>query len=141
MNYYDSPNARQRPRPQRPRPPFDQTPPGSGRPPFFQQPGFPQMPPFEQPSDFPSTGSPSGPPTGAPPSFEPQASPSLFNIDPGAIRPCTYQYVYLWLKDGRSFWAWLTFVGRRSVAGWRWDRFRWTYFGTDLDNISSFVCF
>ncbi|NLJ88489.1 MAG: hypothetical protein GX327_06900 [Epulopiscium sp.] len=134
MNYYDNSNKRQRPRP-RPRPPYYDEADYPQRPPFFGQPQVPGMPPYTQPS------SPSGPPTGAPPSFIPQQSPSLYMIDPGAIRSCTFQFVYIWLNDGSSFWAWLTFVGRRSVAGWRWFRNRWIYFGTDLDNISSFICY
>jgi hypothetical protein len=32
------------------------------------------------------------------------------------------------------------FVGRNSVAGWRWNGFRWVYFGVDLRRIDSFVC-
>lgn len=146
MSYYDDLNNRQRPRP-RPRPPFfeqpdyPQEPPYYSQPPFYGQPGTPGRPPYEQPSGFPPSGFQGGPPTGAPPSFQPQQSPSLFMIDPGAIRSCINQYVYIWLEDGRSFWAWLTFVGRRSIAGWQWVRNRWVYFGTDINNISSFVCY
>jgi len=139
MDYYDDTKKRQRPGP-RPRP----------RPPYYNnnEPGYPQMPPFFSPSQVPgrppytqAPSSSSGPPSNPPPAFLPQQSPSLYMIDPGAIRPCTFQFVYLWLEDGRSFWAWLTFVGRRSVAGWRWFGNRWIYFGTDIDNISSFVCY
>jgi len=103
---------------------------------FFSPPQVPGRPPYTQ-----ASSSSSGPPSNPPPAFLPQQSPSLYMIDPGAIRPCTFQFVYLWLEDGRSFWAWLTFVGRRSVAGWRWFGNRWIYFGTDIDNISSFVCY
>ncbi|MCK6256641.1 hypothetical protein LCY76_08545 [Fictibacillus sp. KIGAM418] len=86
-------------------------------------------------------------PPGPPPTAVPQASPALlsgqpgtFAIDPGAIRPCLYRYVYIWLNNGQSFWAWLTFAGFRSVAGFRWNGFRWNYFGIDSNRIAYFVC-
>ena len=59
-------------------------------------------------------------------------------IDAGAIKPCKYMYVYIWLENGTSFWAWLTYVGKRSVAGYKWNGNRWVYFGTDLRCIQSF---
>ncbi len=99
-------------------------------PPFGQQPGLPPV--------FP--GASSGPPSGPPPSFIPQQTPSVFAVDPGAIRPCLFRFVYIWLNTGEQFWAWLLFVGPRSAAGWRWTGFRWIYFGVDLRNIRSFVC-
>ncbi|MBB6216246.1 hypothetical protein HNQ80_002345 [Anaerosolibacter carboniphilus] len=103
-------------------------------------------PPFGQPPATPPFGAGPGtqaPPVGRPPSFVPQQQqgPSILAVDPGAIRPCTFQFVYLWLRDGRSFWAYLTFVGPRSVAGFRWARSRWVYFGTDLRNIDNFICY
>ncbi len=128
---------------QQPRPPFG-PPPG---PPFGPPFGQPTAPPFGPPSAPPFGGGPGSqrPPIGRPPSFIPQQyqqqGPSIFAVDPGAIRPCTFQFVYLWLRDGRSFWAYLTFVGPRSVAGYRWSRFRWVYFGTDLRNIDNFTCY
>ena len=97
---------------------------------------------FQQPFG-PPQGSQSGPPLGPPPAYEPQASQviGVQAVDPGAIRRCLYRYTYIRLTNGRRFWAWLVFAGRRSVAGWRWNGFRWVYFGTDLRNISSFECF
>lgn len=115
-------------------PPFGQP----GTPPF----GQPGGPPFGQPGGGPASGPPSGPP----PSFVPsqaaaQQTTGTFAIDPGAIRRCIFRYVYLWLNNGQQFWAWLVFVGPRSVSGWRWIGFRWVFFGIDLDRIESFVCF
>lgn len=118
----------------------------SGTPPFGPPTGGP---PFGQPGG-PPTGAPpfgpsgqQGPPSGAPPSFVPQRVSGItpLAVDPGAIRPCLFRFVYIWLENGRQFWAWLVFVGPRSVAGWRWTGFSWVYFGTDLENISSFVCY
>lgn len=86
------------------------------------------------------------PPSTPPPSFVPsqeaaQPAVGILAIDPSGIRPCIYRYVYLWLDNGQQFWAWLTFVGRRSVAGWRWTGFNWVYFGVDTNRITSFVCY
>ena len=111
-----------------------------------QGPGFPpgQGPGF--PGQGPGSGGGMGPPSGRPPSFIPsqaaaQQSVGIFAIDPGAIRRCRFRFIYIWLDNGRQFWAWLTFVGRNSVAGWRWTGFNWVYFGIDIDRISSFVCY
>lgn len=84
-----------------------------------------------------------GPPTYPPPSVSPKKmtpDTSMKAVDPGALRPCTYRYVYIWLRNGRSFWAWLNYVGRRSASGWRWNGSFWVYFGIDLRRIDSFVC-
>ena len=67
--------------------------------------------------------------------------PSLKAVDPGAIRPCTFRFVYIWPKRGQGFWAYLTFVGNRSASGFRWTRGQWRYFGIDLRRIDSFQCF
>jgi len=84
-----------------------------------------------------------GAPTSPPPSFTPQESQaSAFAVDPGGIRRCLYRYTYVWLNNGNSFWYFPTFVGRNSVAGWRWRRrWGWVYFGIDLRQIRSFQCF
>lgn len=131
-------------------PPFGGPPGGGFGPPF----GFPLIPPFGQPGGSPftppgqvpggTTGT--GPPSGPPPSFVPsqaqaQQTVGVYAVDPGAIRPCRFRYVYLWLDNGQQFWAWLVFVGRRSASGWRWIGFRWIYFGVDLDRITAFVCY
>ncbi|MFD3157722.1 hypothetical protein ACFIJ5_12780 [Haloimpatiens sp. FM7330] len=87
-----------------------------------------------------------GPPKTPPPKFVPDkddkklGGPSLKAVDPGAIRPCLYRYVYIWQTNGRSYWAYITYVGKKSIAGWRWARFRWVYFGLDLNKIDSFYC-
>lgn len=131
-------------------PPFGQgfQPPfGQGGQPFGQPPfGQPGGPPFGQPPGVGVSGT--GPPSGPPPSFVPSQATAqhtqgvgAFAINPGAIRPCTFRFVYLWLDNGQQFWAWLVFVGRNSVAGWRWIGFRWVYFGIDLDRIVAFVCY
>lgn len=108
---------------------------------------LPPQCPFRQMA--PSLRSPQGSqqPPSAPPSFTPQqpkaqqfgATP--FAVDPGAIQPCLYRFVYIWPTRGSGFWAWLVFVGPRSVSGFRWNGRSWRYFGMDLRQISSFQCF
>ncbi|MDI2586350.1 transporter [Psychrobacillus sp. NEAU-3TGS] len=129
-------------------------------PPIDQFPGrFPGQFPSQFPGQFPGQQGPSfppsfppgqqqnpegNPPTNPPPSFTPQRqqqSVSAFAVDPGAIRGCLFRNTYIWLINGNSFWFYPTFVGRRSVAGFRWTGRMWTYYGTDLNRISSFQCF
>lgn len=127
-----------------------------GMPPFFpgqgQGPGF-QPPPFGPggPPPF-GPGGPGGPqgsfPPGPPPSMIPQFTHAqgfggigVQAVDPGAIRRCLYRFVFIRLNNGRQFWAWLTFVGRTSVAGYRWNGRRWVYFGIDIRRIDEFMCF
>lgn len=86
-------------------------------------------------------GKQTGAPTTPPPSVIPQESVGAFAVDPGAIRRCLFRFTYVWLNNGRSFWLYPTFVGRNSVAGFRWRRNRWEYYGTDLRRIRSFRCF
>lgn len=99
------------------------------------------------PGGFPPGGGPGGgqqgAPTSPPPAFTPQMSDvSAFAVDPGGIRRCLYRMTFIWLDNGRSFWFYPTFVGRTSVAGWRWRRRQgWVYFGIDLNRIRSFQCF
>ncbi|WP_258729467.1 transporter [Bacillus atrophaeus] len=81
------------------------------------------------------------PPSGPPPSYVPQQQ-STYAIDPGGIRGCLYRFTYIRLENGRRFWFYPVFVGRRSIAGYRWRprQYRWQYFGIDLDEVSSFSC-
>jgi hypothetical protein len=110
------------------RPPF-------GGPPFIFGPG----PSFRPPLGPGGQDDESMPP-GRPPSYIPERSPELRAVDPGAIRRCRGRFTYIWLENGQEFWAYITYVGRRSVSGYRWLGYRWVYFGTDLKNIESFIC-
>lgn len=127
-------------------------------PPFFNNPltdllfgpSNQQGPPSGPPGGGP--GGPGGPP-GPPPSMTPSKSggsfqsqgsfggPQVKAVSPGSIRPCRYQFVYIWLRNGRSFWAWLTYVDRRTASGFRWNGRRWVYFGVDLRRIDYFECY
>ncbi|MEW9123895.1 MAG: hypothetical protein AB2421_14385 [Thermotaleaceae bacterium] len=134
MDYYDQNIASM----QQPRFPFWPPVAPPGRPPFrppITPPVGPGVPPFAPP-----TG-PTTPPSGPPPSFVPQQPPSLFFVDPGAIRPCLFRFVYIWPTAGPGFWAYLIFLGPNSVSGFRWIGRNWVYFGMDLRNISTFICY
>lgn len=97
----------------------------------FFTPGFP-IPP----SQGPQFNQPPGPP----PAFIPQQPIGIFAVDPGAIRNCLFRFTYIWPHRDRGFWMFPTFVGPRSVAGFRWTGFNWVYFGMDLRDIQSFTC-
>lgn len=103
--------------------------------------------PFRQRPPFPSVPQgPQGRPPSTPPGFIPnQTQAHHFGVAPlvdaGAIRFCRFRLSYIWPRRDRGFWAWITFVGPRSIAGFRWERNRWIYFGMDLRNIDSFQCF
>ncbi|NLP00165.1 MAG: transporter [Clostridiaceae bacterium] len=82
-----------------------------------------------------------GPPSGPPPAFIPQMPIGTFAVDPGAISNCLFRFTYIWPFQLRPFWFFPTFVGPRSVAGYRWNGFSWNYFGIDLREIRFFQCF
>ena len=109
------------------------------------RPGPPPGPPFDdRPGREPGFGA--RPQQGPPDSPPPRITPSLDGIgvravDPGAIRGCLYRFTYVMLNNNERFWMWPVFVGRRSVAGYRWTGRRWVYFGIDLRRIASFRCF
>jgi hypothetical protein len=77
-------------------------------------------------------------PSGSPPDVIPRLAPRVRAIDAGAIRGAMFKMIYVWLEDGQSFWFFPTYVGRESVAGFRWGRFGWTYAGFDLRLVKGF---
>ena len=104
------------------------------------------------PTNWQSPQSPS--PMGPPPSYIPSkkdagvqnfgqgsGNPNAKNVSSGSIRFCLYRFTYIWQTNGRSYWAYLTRVDKKSVSGWRWAGFRWVYFGVDLKRIDSFICY
>ncbi|MGL4337961.1 MAG: hypothetical protein ACRCST_13790 [Turicibacter sp.] len=84
-------------------------------------------------------------PTSPPPSFTPQKEPSsgpgLKAIDPGGIKGCQYRFVYIWPMYGPGYWMFLTYVGKKSIAGYRWNGRHYVYGGVDLNAIESFQCY
>ncbi|MDP4178512.1 MAG: transporter [Bacillota bacterium] len=90
----------------------------------------------------PQGGPPAPPPKNVP--HEPQGKQfgaETYAVDAGSIRRCMFTYVYIWPRRGPGFWAWITYVGRRSISGYRWSGNRWRYFGMDLREIRSFQCY
>ena len=128
------PNSIQVPPPP-PRPPFSG--PGTGN----NQGTPPPRPPFSGPGMGNNQGTPPSPP----PSFTPkknQGQVSTFAIDSGSIRGCLYRWVYIWpSRSNRGFWLYLTYVGRRSIAGFRTSRRGFSYYGMDVNQIDSFQCY
>ena len=76
----------------------------------------------------------------APPAYTPQRAPGLRAVDPGAISRCLYSNTYVWLNNRQEFWFFPTFIGRRSIAGFRWMHRHWVYMGFSLNMIDSFFC-
>ncbi|WP_328018928.1 hypothetical protein [Heyndrickxia sporothermodurans] len=108
-------------------------PPGQG-----QGQGFPPGPPPGQGQGFPP-----GPPPGAgqgTQSGSHSSSPSVYAVDPGAFKGCLHRYTRVRLRNGQRFWFYPTFIGRTSVAGYRWINNRWRYEGMDTNRIVSFNC-
>lgn len=109
----------------------------------MQQPpsGFPgSPPPFATPGQ--GQGPEAGPPTSPPPSYVPAQTKQAqaFAVDPGSIRRCLFRFTYVWMRGFQEFWFYPIFLGRNSVSGYRWNGFRWVYFGTSLRQIQSFTC-
>lgn len=112
-----------------------------------QRPQLPSLPSWQGSgqSSRPPVGQQGGntPPQNAPPNWTPEyPTVQTFAIDPGAISGCMYRFTYVWLSRRQGFWFYPVFVGRTSVAGYRWNnrRRRWEYTGIDLTNINSFTC-
>lgn len=120
--------------------------------------GFPGQGPYPPTQQFPNQGGPfpggpgqfpgqnqggaaGQPPLTPPPPFTPE-EPQIQTkaVDPGAIHRCLFRFTYIWTARD-AFWFYPTFIGRTSIAGYRWSRFRWVYFGIDLNRIQSFQCF
>lgn len=95
---------------------------------------------FNQPPGFGAPNFP--PPPGRPPQrpARPFGGPQTFAISPGSIRRCRNRLTFIWLRGGRSFWAYITRIDRNSVSGFRWNGRRWVFFGVDLRRIDEFVC-
>ncbi|WP_157729365.1 transporter [Tumebacillus algifaecis] len=85
-------------------------------------------------------------PTTPPPSYIPKkpyhapGTPQPLAVSPTSLRPCLRRYVYIWLHNGASFWFYPIYLDRRTVAGFRWNGFSWSYMGIDLRQIATFQC-
>ena len=122
--------------------------PGSGfNPPGFYPPGF-NPPGINPPGINPPGINPPGNqgnsmnrPNSPPPSRIPER-PLItpLAVDSGSIRFCLFRFTYVWLRNGAAFWLYPVFIGRNSIAGFRWGNFGWTYTGIDLNLIDIFEC-
>lgn len=123
-------------------------------PPFFPNPNIPFFPGSTPPPRPPNAPGGFGMPPGGPPNFIPskndkgvqnlsgQAGPGAAPlVSAGSISFCLFQFTYIWERGGRSYWAYLLNVDRRSVSGFRWLGRSWAFFGVDLRRIDSFICF
>ena len=112
------------------------------RPPQVQPHPMPVVPPVQaRPPLRPGHEHHSGSaPRFAPPSYTPRHVPGLRAIDAGSVSRCLYSFTYLWLNNRQQFWFFPTFVGRRSMAGYRWMHNNWVYMGFDLRMVDSFFC-
>ncbi|MBO8156143.1 MAG: hypothetical protein H0Z32_06785 [Bacillaceae bacterium] len=82
------------------------------------------------------------PPPAQFPEFTGAGGPAVQAVDPGSFYGCLYRLTYVRLENGRRFWFYPVYIGRRSVAGYRWLRRqrRWTYTGFDTRQVLSFQC-
>jgi hypothetical protein len=92
----------------------------------------------------PPSGHPGGhAPSAAPPDYIPAVPLNqgiIRAVEPGAISRCLFNNTYVWLTNGQQFWFFPTFIGRRSISGFRWMHRNWVYMGFDLNMVESFVC-
>ncbi|TCT23624.1 hypothetical protein EDD68_10634 [Melghiribacillus thermohalophilus] len=110
---------------------------------------FQQIPPPSVPGGFPGTAPPQGPDSflenlPPPPVQFPEAAGDLSvqAVDPGSFYGCLYRLTFVQLVNGRRFWFYPIFIGRYSVAGYRWNSRirRWTYTGFDARQVLTFQC-
>ena len=77
-----------------------------------------------------------------PPGPPPAHTPSKKNASTtkSSLKPCLFKYTHIWPKRGNPFWAWITYVERNTISGYRWYRNRWAYFGMNIKQIDNFIC-
>ncbi|TMV46296.1 transporter [Paenibacillus mesophilus] len=63
-----------------------------------------------------------------------------YPIYPSYIVDCSYQYTYVWLRNGESFWFYPTRVEYGAVSGLRWNGLFWYFFGIDPRFIEAVSC-
>jgi hypothetical protein len=138
---YDIPFRRERP--SRPRRPFE--------------PGRPYFPEYTELQETPFRGRP---PRTAPPDITPLLPRGVVIPLPGTsdfntlyrdvnrnntiasqFRNCLNHFTFIWLWNGRSFWFYPIFVGRRTAEGFVWRGNGWVYDSINLNRIFFFRCF
>ncbi|MCE5172904.1 transporter [Paenibacillus profundus] len=69
-----------------------------------------------------------------PPAFVPAKPAVSYIVD------CLYQYTYVWLWNGDSFWFYPTRVEYGAVSGYRWNGLFWIYYDIDPRFINAVSC-
>ncbi|WP_238389615.1 hypothetical protein [Virgibacillus sp. MSP4-1] len=121
-------------------PPFGQGPGQGAGPPFGQGQGqLPQVPPSLP--DLSQEGFSGQFGSGYQGQFG--GGPSVQAVDPGSFQGCLRRLTLVRMTNGRRFWFYPTYIGRTSVAGYRWfpRRNQWAYTGFDTDRVESFQCY
>lgn len=49
--------------------------------------------------------------------------------------------MYVWLNNGIEFWSVPAVIKDNYIYLWIWNKVKWTYYTTILDNIDSFICY
>ena len=100
----------------------------------------------------------SKPPAGPPPPFIPSKTQAMFQnfwggpgdfmivgdfmiLAPSVIQTNMFSYVYIWLKSGEEFWAWINFVDENFIAGWMWNGSNWVPFKLEIRLIDGIARF
>ncbi len=117
----------------------------SGQPGFPPgQPGFPPgqpgFPPGQPGPLMPYTPGPHFFGQNAPNMRPPNFTPRRPQFSPGPIRQCRNRFAFIWLINGRRFWAWISDVQGRTIFGYRWTGRRWVYFQANVNQVFTFVC-
>lgn len=73
-------------------------------------------------------------PQSPPPPFVPQKPAVSYIID------CFFQYTYVWLWNGESFWFYPTRVEYGEVSGYQWNGTYWAFYGFDSRLIDAVSC-
>lgn len=84
---------------------------------------------------------PTQPPTSPPPRTIPP-KPSYIPPQPSTyLVDCMYEYTYVWLVNGESFWFFPTRVEYDGVSGYRWNGRYWMFYGIDPRLIDAVACY
>lgn len=84
--------------------------------------------------------SPKSPPPKYTPKLSDTAQPKLKAVEFKTISPCIFRMTYLWLKNGMSFWSYITFINRAAASGWRYENEQWIPFSVRLSEIKNYLC-
>jgi hypothetical protein len=61
--------------------------------------------------------------------------------NPRQFRRCLNRYMYVWLRNGNSFWFYPIYIAGDTLIGYRWREFGWVYFTLNIRRISYYQCY